>query len=618
MTTFTPPEFNFDFGGGFSAYDYQQEAFNISIEHMRKSTEPAYVYASVSAGKSLLIAMIAKHFQNVNLAAKQQGFSANHRVLMLVRTGDLVKQNAEEAWGIDCKNSIWCSSLIPKAMRSNSPAYDCVMGSEKSVYNSLFNELEDFKPTVLLIDECHTLNYEDPESQQMKIIAELKRRNPNLRIWGCTGSPWRGREHIKGDFWKHELVKIDREYLTNRGFVMKTEFGFGTGDAHYESIDPSGFEVEVDGDCELTRTQLAEMEKKILSEGTKTQQIMLDVMKRMRNRNVALITCAGRKHCEEAAKYLPEGSYAIITEKTNTKDRIEIKRKCNEGELKYVLQVGVWTVGVSIPRIDTIVIMRMIGSVTMYEQLVGRGVRRLKQPDIDAGIVKNECLVLDYTDTSALMSELMSSDEMDRAEKQRAKDNQEEMMICPKCNAENSMRARRCSGIDDSGHRCDFFFSSKICADMYAQQTGMLIKKGCGVENDPSSRVCRGCGGYMKDPNEKLIGQAYSNDDLIPVTNFTFGLTKAGDKVLATYRLANGATARELFDIKGREKWKRATWTKFVRDHFENPVTVKALSNCFTPEKVLQFEGQIKAPIKITHRRNDRGFDVIARKVFEE
>lgn len=617
MSKFQVPEIQTKFRNGTELYDYQKEAVTLAIEHCRVSKDPAYIYASVSAGKSLMIAAIANHFKRVNEAAVNQGMKANHQVLMLVSTAELVKQNAEEAWDIYCENSICCSGLIAKKDRKR-PVYSCVMGSNQSVYNELDNLLNHIKPTILLLDECHTVGYDNEDAVIMKVIEELRRRNPNLRIIGATGSPWRGKERIlDGGFWKKELARYDREYLTKRGFVMPVEFGFGVGDVHYNSnID--GFTPEADGDIDLTKSQLAALEKKILSEGEKTHEIMLDIMKVMEHRNCALITCSGKKHCELAAQYLPEGSYAIITEKTTVKERLRIKKKCNIGEIKYVLQIGCWTVGVSIPRIDTIPIMRLIGSITQYEQLIGRGVRMLKKHDIEDGIVKNECLVLDYTDTSAMMAELMDSDELGQAEQKRAKANNEELQQCPKCGQENSLRARRCSGLSDDGHRCDYFFSFKTCDDMYNQKTGQLSKKGCGTQNDPASKTCRSCGGFMKDPNENLLNTAYSKDDLINVVDFNFGLTRAGDKLVAQYKLANGARAREVFDISKREKWRLATWSKFTNDHITDKIAARAMFNCRDAKKAMQYADQIKAPVAVTHRKNDKNFDIIARKTFED
>ena len=610
MTKFQVPEFNFKFSEGFEAFDYQRDAFNCVMDHIRASNDPAYIYASVSAGKSLLIAMIAKHFENVNDAAKAQGFTSSHSVLMVVRTGDLVKQNADEAWGIRCKNSIFSAGLGVK-----STTYPCVMGSEKSVYNALEKELRDFRPTVILIDECHTYPDDNPDAQMVKMIEEFRARNPKVKVIGLTGSPWRGRRKIlDGDFWNKELISIDRQYLTDRGFVMPTVFGFGTGDAHYDTY--LDYKPEEEGDVDLTKKELAAMESVILKEGTRTQQIMLDVMKQMQNRNCALITLSGHKHCVEAAKYLPEGSYAIITEKTSTMERLDIKERCNRGELKYVLQIGVWTVGVSIPRIDTIVIMRLIGSMTMYEQLVGRGVRKLKKPDVEAGIVKNECLILDYTDTSAVMASLFSSDELDRAENSRAKANEEDMISCPNCGYENSPRARRCANVLDTG-RCEFFFSSKLCEDLHGAHTGTLIKKGCGTENDPSSKVCRKCNGFMKDPNESLLNTAYSKDDLINVVHFKFEPTRNKKGLVATYKLSNGKSASQVFIFPMREKWKKDEWRDFVRAHVKNRITAGEILKSSNIESIMKYVTHMRSPLKVTHRVNEKKRDIIARKVFE-
>lgn len=44
-------------------------------------------------------------------------------------------------------------------------------------------------------------------------------------------------------------------------------------------------------------------------------------MELTRDRLGVLITCAGKKHCKEAAKYLPEGSYSIVTEDMGQKAR---------------------------------------------------------------------------------------------------------------------------------------------------------------------------------------------------------------------------------------------------------------------------------------------------------
>ena len=609
MSKFIPPEIQTKFRG-IELYDYQKDAVEKCINHMRTSNEPAYVNASVSAGKSLMIAAICKHFQNVKESAESQGFQSHHKILILVRVGDLVANDHEACWDIGAKNSIFSAGMGIKSTH-----YDTITGSERTVFNSLNNQLKDIKFTAILWDECHQCSYDNKESQALGIVNELKCRNPNLKIIGFTGSPYRGKDPIIGDFWKKELVTLDREYLTKRGFVMPVTHGLGDKTINYSGI-VDDYNPDTEGNVDFNRSQLKEMEVKILKDRTRTQAIMNDVQKVMQNRNLALVLCAGSKHMKEASKYLDEGTYALITEKTPTKERLAIKERCEKGELKFVFIVNTWTTGVSINRMDTLVILRLIGSIVVFEQSTGRIVRRLNQKEIKEGVIKNEGVILDYTDTSSVMSTLMNSDELDQAEKQRAKQNNESMVICPKCGEENSSHARRCCHVDEKGNRCDYFFSYKTCEDMFDLQTGKLIKKGCGTKNDPASKVCRKCGGYMINPNEKLNGEHYSKDDFINVIDFDFGLTRDGNKVLVQYKLENGKKARELFDIHEHKRWVRAKWNSFVKLHVTDKALARKMTSCFDPKKAMNFKEAVNAPIAITHRVNDRGFDLIAKKVF--
>jgi hypothetical protein len=179
------------------------------------------------------------------------------------------------------------------------------------------------------------------------------------------------------------------------------------------------------------------------------------------------------------------------------------------------------------------------------------------------------------------------------------------------------MYARRCIGRDRGGNRCDFFFQFTECQDRLAPN-GTVLSKGCGTKNDSRSKVCRGCGEWLDDPSENLNGKHYTENDLIPVEKFTFGLTKSKDKVLATYKLANGKTARELFDVSKKDKWIRGSWFKFIKAHCVNKVTIQKLTRCYNASTALECASEIRAPKEVTHRVNTKGFDVIARKVFWE
>lgn len=570
--------------GKITPRQYQWDAYTATGEHIRASTEPAFVEASVGAGKTIMIAMVCKRAQDVGMSA-----------LVLARQGELVEQNAEELWKLGVKNSIYSASLNKK-----STTYPIICGTEGTVARALDTELKEYAPDFLLIDECHMVDWEDamedePSTQYGQIIKAMYQRNPRLRIIGYTGSPYRGVEPILGQFWKKRLIQLDTNWLIERNFLVPTVFGYGHDDVQYDlkEFKPTG----QDGTADLTAQQMREMEAKILKEHTTTQRIMLEVQELAKDRNGVLITCAGKKHCEEAASMLPEGSYGIVTDSTPKRERADILRNAKEGRLKYVLQIGCLTTGVNIPRWDTVVILRSIGSLTLLVQLIGRGLR-LPTDDFK----KDDCLILDYSGTMHEMGELYHNPILEQAEIQRSRGTGE-LIQCPKCYTENSKYARRCVGASttSSDGRCEWFWQSKECPS-------------CGCENDTTARDCRNCGEQLRDPNEKLTGKHYTDDDYVKVNKMHMTMTKNQQDVVVSYDLEDGERATEFFYPFSQNPQAKNAWrNRFVFKHAMDKS--KALKMRSVTE-IIKMKAIFNAPLYITHRRNDKGKSIIHRKKF--
>lgn len=597
--------------GGIIPRDYQWLAYNETAHHIRHYSGPAFIEASVGAGKTVMIGMIAKRCQDVGMP-----------VLVLARQGELIDQTAKTLWDLGVKNSIFSASLGIK-----SRTFPVICGTEGTVCRALDNELEDFTPGLILIDECHTVNWEDvlqdePETQYGKIIKAMLDRNPKLRILGYSGSPFRGVESIVGDFWKKRLTDIGTEYLVKRGYLTPTTFGFGHDDIQYDLSDWKSNGEE--GAKDFTSKELQAMQRKILKEGTTTQRIMLEVQEIARDRKGVLITCAGKRHCEEAAKFLPEGSYGIVTESISTKARKEILDKARNEELKYVFQVGCLTTGVDVKPWDTIVILRNIGSLTLLVQLIGRGLRPyIKDQDILSEYLQTspeqderrrellsasdapDCLVLDYSGTMHELGELYQNPILEAAELERAKINND-YITCPKCSTQNSSFARRCIGVDvrSMDGRCEFFWQSVPC-------------KECNAENDIAARDCRQCGAQLIDPNANLSGKHYTEGDYKKVLGFDMRLTKNKEGVIAEYRMANNETAIEVYYPKSAKKIARTMWVqKFAKVHVRDTNFRSKAAYEWPATTIVKMKAVFDVPTHITHRVNDKGKSVIHKKRF--
>lgn len=592
---------------------YQQYAFDETINHVKSSSDPAVIVASVGAGKSLLIAMLSKHVSD-----------KGGKVLVLSRTGEIVAQDADDCWLCECKNSIYSASLGVK-----STVYPVILGTEGTVFRSLETDIKysngeakrpsklyEFAPNLILIDENHMVDFENEESQYMKIIIELKRRNPKVRIIGLTGTPYRSTTPIIGDgdgyFWKKQLTDISTEYLTDNGYLVPCSFGFGDKDTSY---DLSEFKATGDdGIQDFTAEQLRKMERLMLKAETTTEKIMIEVMSKTKDRNCVMITCAGKKHCHEAARFLPEGSYGIVTDSTSSRERQEILKKAYNGEIKYLIQITCLTVGINIPLIDTVVILRKIGSLTLLVQLIGRGLRLLKPHQVDSGVKKDDCLILDYTDTFEELGELYFNPILEAADFSKAKEDNNTIQ-CPKCQTENSKHAVRCRG-DVNGSRCDFFWKSRICEPFYIN--GILKNEGCGAENAPTARQCRCCENTLIDPNANLNRTHYKSTDYKPVVKFEMLPTK-NNGVVIKYHLPGDEVA-ELFYSPFHENkiTQRIFYNQFVKHVANTPVLKKAVRQARNAGELCSMQNMLNTVSAITHRKNDKGKSIVGKFIMKD
>lgn len=607
---------------------YQWLVYEKTAEVIRKfgkQPKPSYVTASVGAGKTIMIAMIARRFQDMGWEG-----------LVIARQGEIIEQDAEELWNLSVKNSLFSASLGRKAY-----AYPLIAGTEGTIINGLFDKtaedgtvtkslLSDFTPRYILVDECHQVNWQDiiseqPETQYGVIMNELNRRckakyGHEVIVIGYTGSPFRGVESIKGAYWKHEIVNISTKYLVDLGFLVPTIFG--GQDIEGLQYDLHEFaSSDVDGVQDFTDSQLKEMQEEILKQGTLTQKIMLKVMELTRDRLGVLITCAGKKHCKEAAKYLPEGSYSIVTEDMGQKARRKALKDAATGRKKYTLQIGCLTTGVNIPYWDTSVILRKIMSLTLLTQLLGRPMRLLKPDQIAAGLVKENHLCLDFTGTMFELGGLYEDPILEEAEAQRAKRSGEQVP-CPKCQTMNSPYARRCIGKDSTSPdgRCEEFFSFIRCG--FDKHGIRIFDDGCGTKNDPTARYCRQCDHVLRDPNAELNERAYTDKEWTDVQDFKVELTKDAEGILYRYLVvkADGKTgwANEVFyPFGGKPKHLRDMFKmKALLPHLEDKSMMKKMMDCHDAKTFMHYAGLIRAPKRITHRFNDKGRDIIHRKDF--
>jgi len=268
--------------------------------------------------------------------------------------------------------------------------------------------------------------------------------------------------------------------------------------------------------------------------------------------------------------------------------------------------------GVNVTYWDTIVILRKIGSLRYLIQLIGRGLRLLKPEQFDAGLIKHDGLVLDFTDTLDEMGNIYENPIVDQAKAQKSIMNNE-TQPCPLCEQPNSMYAVRCIGQSETEEdgRCGHFFKFNMCFR-------------CNTMNSPSAQNCRKCKAIMIDPAEKLKGKAYTDDQYKKVLSMEWeeGKTKGLwvkyylDSIYTKQGIESQEVAKEHYDPFSTEHHHKVRWNNFLESHINGTSWRFAVKKMRSIQQIIHSKAMFDIPTHITHRLNEKGISIIARRKF--
>lgn len=439
---------------------YQLEVVNDTISQLRKTSEPVIVVASVSSGKTFMVSGLMEIME-------RNGRSS----LCLSMTAELIDQNSECYADFVGKCSVFCASLGKKNYKLAS-----VFATPQTVWSAIKKGHDIGKRffDLLVVDECHSINSDDDKSTYMMIIAHYMAINPNMRIVGLTGTPFRGKGFsIVGDdkFFKHQTADISLKWLTDNKFVVPLVYT----PIEAEHYDFSNVKMQSNGKFNAKDLAVASEGK-----GRLTSEIIAEVVKNSQTEGGVIIFASTVAHCKEIMESLPHGISAMVTGETSEKDRLKAIKQIKSGEIKYIVNVSVLLTGFSAPYISHVVWMRPTESVVLWVQGNGRAVRMADN--------KTHALVSDYAGNLDRLGDV--DDPMIIDAVKASYGDAEKEVPCPECDELNTIHARRCVGYS-GGHRCEFYFSFSEC-------------ESCGTKNDATSRNCRCCGIELIDPNEKL------------------------------------------------------------------------------------------------------------------
>ncbi|MDU7019822.1 MAG: DEAD/DEAH box helicase [Enterobacter sp.] len=427
----------------FTLRPYQQEAVDATLAWFRKHREPAAIVLPTGAGKSLVIAELAR--------------LARGRVLVLAHVKELVAQNHAKYCALGLEADIFAAGLKRKESHGK-----VVFGSVQSVARNLDLFCSEF--SLLIVDECHRIS-DDDDSQYQQILTHLREVNPHLRLLGLTATPFRLGKGWIYQFHYHGMVRGDEKalfrdciyelplrYMIKHGYLTPPE----RLDMPVVQYDFSRLQAQSNG-----LFSEADLNHELKKQKRITPHIISQIEEFAQTRKGVMIFAATVEHAREITGLLPTNDAALITGETPGPERDSLIEAFKAQQFRYLVNVSVLTTGFDAPHVDLIAILRPTESVSLYQQIVGRGLR------LAPG--KTDCLILDYAGNP---HDLYSPEVGTPKGKS---DNVPVQVFCPACGFANTFWGkttadgtliehfgRRCQGWfeDDEGHReqCDFRF----------------------------------------------------------------------------------------------------------------------------------------------------------------
>ncbi|HHJ3217034.1 TPA: DEAD/DEAH box helicase [Vibrio parahaemolyticus] len=574
---------------------YQADSVKAVIHYFRKHSTPAVIVLPTGAGKSLVIAELAR--------------LAKGRVLVLAHVKELVEQNHAKYEGYGLKGAIFSAGLGRKETDQQ-----VVFASVQSVVRNLDSFKNQF--SLLVIDECHRVP-DDKNSSYQKVITHLRELNPGIKVLGLTATPyrlgmgWIYQYHTRGQvrteesrFFRDCIFELPIRYLLDENFLTPARMM----DAPVLSYDFSQLKPANTG-----RYKEAEMDMVIDKAKRATPQIVEQIIQYARERKGVMIFAATVRHAQEIHGLLPEGETAIVIGDTPTPERDAIIQAFKNREIKYLVNVSVLTTGFDAPHVDLIAILRPTESVSLYQQIVGRGLR------LSEG--KNECLVLDYAGNSYDLYQPEVGDPKP--------DSTSEIITipCPACGFNNNFWGkldsngfllehfgRRCQGYfedEDTGERehCGYRLRAKYCGE-------------CGADNDIAARICHECDATLVDPDKKLKEALNLKDALIfECTEMDLSVFKSNDgksqlKVTYSgepYQGEGHALVHEFWSLNTK-KQKQTFKDQFVRPHLADKHRPFEEAS---PTRVVANQHRFRLPQFVIARKSGR-FWKLRDKIFED
>jgi len=398
---------------------------------------------------------------------------------------------------------------------------------------------------MIVVDESHHA----AADTYLKVINAVKEDNPDAEVVGFTATPNRGDGKGLRSVFNNCSHQIEITTLIREGFLVPPKsyvIDCGVGD-QLNNVSRKG------NDFDMEQVE-AIMNHKVINDKVVTEWI-----ERAEGRKT-VVFCSTIKHAEDLLESFVEHDIdaKLVTGDTPKDERAETLHELAYGDLQVVVNVSVLTEGFDAPAVSCIVLTRPCSQKGTMVQMIGRGLRTI-DPEEFPGIVKTDCVVLDFGTSVLTHGSLEDAVDLDDRERGEAP-----LKECPECESYVPMGVQECPV-------CGYLFESEkeekeeLSAFTMTEYDLMQMSPFRWIDlfGDGSLRMATGFEGFVGVANTSKISIAFGKRKKGRVRVLAVGgkpqATAAADDFLRDIEDGNAA--------KKTKRWLDQNMTDTQRNH---------------------------------------------------